>query len=54
MPQGAFYVMMNMEELVGRKLYGKEIKNSYTYEITGNSLKMKNVEDNNLSTYMKQ
>lgn len=35
-------------------IYGKEIKNSYTYEITGNSLKMKNVEDNNLSTYMKQ
>lgn len=28
MPKGAFYVMMNMEELVGRKLYGKEIKNS--------------------------
>ena len=28
MPKGAFYVMMNMEELVGKKLYGKEIKNS--------------------------
>ena len=28
MPKGAFYVMINMEELVGRKLYGKEIKNS--------------------------
>ena len=35
-------------------IYGKEIKNSYTYEISGNSLKMKNVEDNNLSTYIKQ
>ncbi len=28
MPKGAFYVMMNIEELVGKKLYGKEIKNS--------------------------
>ena len=35
-------------------IYGKEIKDSYTYEISGNSLKMKNVKDNNLSTYMKQ
>lgn len=35
-------------------IYGKEIKNSYTYEISGNSLKMKNTSDNNLSTYIKQ
>lgn len=35
-------------------IYGKEIKDSYTYEISGNSLKMKNIKDNNLSTYIKQ
>lgn len=35
-------------------IYGKEIKGSYTYEISGNSLKMKNIKDNNLSTYIKQ
>lgn len=35
-------------------IYGKEIKDSYTYEIDGNSLKMKNLENNNLSTYIKQ
>ncbi len=28
MPQGAFYVMMNIEKLIGTKLYGKEIKGS--------------------------
>ena len=35
-------------------IYGKEIKGSYTYEISGNSLKMRNIKDNNLSTYIKQ
>ncbi len=28
MPQGAFYVMMNIEKLIGTTLYGKEIKGS--------------------------
>ncbi len=28
MPQGAFYVMMNIEKILGTKLYGKEIKSS--------------------------
>lgn len=35
-------------------IYGKEIKDSYTYEVSGNSLKMKNTENGNLSTYIKQ
>lgn len=28
MPQGAFYVMMNIKDLIGKKLYGTEIKGS--------------------------
>ena len=35
-------------------IYGKEIKDSYTYEVSGNNLKMKNTETGNLSTYIKQ
>ncbi len=35
-------------------IYGKAITNSYTYEINGNSLKLKNTEDGKTSTYMKQ
>ena len=27
-PEGAFYVMMNIEQLIGRKLYGKEIRDA--------------------------
>ncbi len=35
-------------------IYGKKISNSYTYEISGNSLKLKDTESGNLSTYFKQ
>lgn len=35
-------------------IYGKKISDSYTYEISGNSLKMKNTENGNVSTYFKQ
>ena len=35
-------------------IYGKKISDSYTYEISGNSLKMKNTENGNISTYFKQ
>lgn len=35
-------------------IYGKEISDSYTYEISGNSLKLKNTENGNISTYIKQ
>ena len=35
-------------------IYGKKISNSYTYEISGNSLKLKDTESGNLSTYIKQ
>ena len=35
-------------------IYGKKISDSYTYEISGNSLKLKNTETGNVSTYFKQ
>ncbi len=35
-------------------IYGNTITNSYTYEISSNSLKLKNTEDGKTSTYMKQ
>ena len=35
-------------------IYGNAITNSYTYEISGNSLKLTNTEDSKISTYMKQ
>ena len=35
-------------------IYGKKISDSYTYEISGNALKLKNTETGNISTYIKQ
>ena len=35
-------------------IYGNAITNSYTYEISGNSLKLTNTEDSKISTYIKQ
>ena len=35
-------------------IYGKKISDSYTYEISGNALKLKNTETGNVSTYIKQ
>ncbi len=35
-------------------IYGKKISDSYTYEISGNSLKLKNTDTGNVSTYFKQ
>ena len=35
-------------------IYGKKISDSYTYDISGNTLKLKNTETGNISTYIKQ
>ena len=35
-------------------IYGKKISNSYTYEISGNTLKLKDTETGKISTYVKQ
>jgi hypothetical protein len=35
-------------------IYGKKITGSYTYEINGNTLKLKDTETGNVSTYIKQ
>ncbi len=35
-------------------IYGKKIVDSYTYEISGNALKLKNTDTGNVSTYVKQ
>lgn len=35
-------------------IYGKKISNSYTFEISGNTLKLTDTETGNLSTYIKQ
>ena len=34
--------------------YGKKISNSYTYEVTGNTLRLTDTETGNVSTYIKQ
>ncbi len=35
-------------------IYGKKISNSYTFEVSGNTLKLTDTETGNLSTYIKQ
>lgn len=35
-------------------IYGNTIEESFTYEVSGNSLQLKNTEDGKISTYMKQ
>lgn len=35
-------------------IYGNTIQESFTYEVSGNSLQLKNTEDGKISTYMKQ
>lgn len=35
-------------------IYGNKISNNYTYEISGNSLRLKDTETGNISTYIKQ